>query len=203
MNELIQLWLPIVTAAVLVFVASSLIHMVFKWHNSDYRKLSNEDEVAAALRAGSPTPGQYVLPHCTDMKAVQDEAVQARFRQGPVGFITLKQPGPPAMGGALLSWFVLNLALAIVVAWMVLHVYGLGADPSRAACLAAAVSFLAYGVGSICNGIWMARPWICVAKDLLDAAIYAGVTALAFWWLWPMTSLASAAAFGWPVPGSA
>lgn len=52
----------------LAFIASSLVHMVFKWHNSDYRKVANEDEVMAALRSGSPTPGQYVFPHCMDMK---------------------------------------------------------------------------------------------------------------------------------------
>ena len=72
MHALSQLWLPILAAAVFVYIASSLIHMVFRWHNSDYRKLGNEDEVQAALRKGSPTPGQYVFPHCTDMKAMRD-----------------------------------------------------------------------------------------------------------------------------------
>ena len=68
MNDVLELWLPIVLTAVFIFIASSLIHMVFKWHNSDYKKLSNEDEVAAAIRAGNHAPGQYVLPHCMDMK---------------------------------------------------------------------------------------------------------------------------------------
>ncbi len=68
MVPLTQLWLPIVLSAVIVFVASSLIHMVLKWHNSDYRALPNEEEVRAAIRKGSPAPGQYVLPHCGDMK---------------------------------------------------------------------------------------------------------------------------------------
>ena len=57
-----QLWIPIILSAVCVFLASSLIHMVVKWHASDYRALSNEDEVRAAIRKGSPSPGQYVLP---------------------------------------------------------------------------------------------------------------------------------------------
>ena len=33
MEFLAQLWLPIIVSAVGVFVASSLIHMVIKWHN--------------------------------------------------------------------------------------------------------------------------------------------------------------------------
>ena len=68
MTFLAQLWLPIVASAVLVFIASSLVHMVIKWHNADYRKLANEDEVRAAVRAGGPAPGQYVIPYCADMK---------------------------------------------------------------------------------------------------------------------------------------
>jgi hypothetical protein len=43
MAMLASLWLPILLAAVGVFVVSSLIHMLFKWHNRDYRKLPNED----------------------------------------------------------------------------------------------------------------------------------------------------------------
>ena len=56
MAMLAQLWLPIVLSAVGVFVASSLIHMLFKWHNRDYRKLPNEDAVRAAINAGQPAP---------------------------------------------------------------------------------------------------------------------------------------------------
>ncbi len=185
MNELILLWLPILATAALIFIASSLIHMVFKWHNSDYGKLANEDEVRTAIRAGAPTPGMYVMPHCLDMKAMQDEAMQAKYREGPIAFLTVKKNGAPTMGAALITWFVLNLALAVVTAVVILHVYGLQVDPARAACLAGILAFLSYGVGSISNGIWMAKPWTSVAKDLLDAAIYGGVSAAAFGLLWP------------------
>ena len=34
-----SLWLPIVLSGVLVFVASSLIHMVLGYHKGDYRAL--------------------------------------------------------------------------------------------------------------------------------------------------------------------
>ena len=49
MVSLTQLWVPIILSAVIVFLASSLIHMVFKWHNADYRRLPDEDAVRAAL----------------------------------------------------------------------------------------------------------------------------------------------------------
>ena len=63
MNTLLSLWLPILLSAVVVFVISSLVHMVFKWHASDYKGFANEDAVRAAIRAGNPAPGQYVVPY--------------------------------------------------------------------------------------------------------------------------------------------
>ena len=38
MTGLSALWLPILLSAVLVFVASSLIHMASPWHKSDFRR---------------------------------------------------------------------------------------------------------------------------------------------------------------------
>lgn len=188
MNEVIQLWLPVLAAAIFVFVASSLIHMVFKWHNSDYRKLANEDEVRATVRAGSPAPGQYVIPHCTDMKEMQSEALQDKFREGPVALLTVKPNRLPSMGPTLGTWYLLNLAVALVAALVSLHAFGLNADAAcRAGCLGGILTFMSYGIGSVSNGIWMGRPWSAVAKDLLDAAIYGAVTGLAFCWLWPVS----------------
>jgi hypothetical protein len=45
------LWQPIVLSAVLVFITSSVIHMLLKYHASDYKLLPNEDAVRAAIRA--------------------------------------------------------------------------------------------------------------------------------------------------------
>ena len=48
-----------------------------------------------------------------------------------------------------------------------------------------AVSFVAYGFGSITMAIWMGKPWNSVAKDLADALIYGLLSAGIFGWLWP------------------
>lgn len=185
MHDLPELWLPILAAAVLVFIASSLVHMVFKWHNSDYRKVANEDEMMAALRAGSPTPGQYVFPHCMDMKQMQDDAMKQKYEQGPVGTITLLKPGRPNMGKHLLQWFVFCLVLATAFAAIALQTFGLAANPREAGHLIGLVSFLAFFSGSVLSAIWMGKPWVVVAKDLFDSLIYATVCALTFMWLWP------------------
>ena len=185
MHAILQLWLPIVATAVLIFIASSLIHMVFKWHNKEYGQFSNEDEIRAAINAGKPAIGQYVLPHCLDMKDMQNEAMQHKFLEGPIGFITLRPNGPPKMGGSLLKWFIFSLALAAFCAVLAVQVLGLEADSHRAGHLIGMTSFLAYSAGSVQQGIWMGKPWSSVAKDILDGFIYGTISALTFMWLWP------------------
>ena len=185
MSALLSLWLPILATAVLVFVASSLIHMVFKWHNSDYRKVANEDDVRAAIRAGSPAPGQYILPHCMDMKEMQSEAMMKKYTEGPIAFITIKKNGPPTMGTPLVLWFILSVVVAAVAGMLACFAFGLKADPRQAGHLVGMVTFMAYATGSVTMGVWMAKPWGSVAKDVLDSLIYAVISALVFMWLWP------------------
>ena len=180
-----QLLIPLLAASVGVFFASALIHMVFKWHNADYLKLPNEDEVAAALRRASPPPGQYTLPHCADMKQMQTPEMQQKLKDGPNGFVILRANGLPNMGKHLGQWFVLTLIVAGIVACICSVAFGAGAEHRRVFHVAALLTFAAYGVGPVVDGIWMGHPWRVVWKNVFDAAIYAGITGTAFALLWP------------------
>jgi hypothetical protein len=60
MVSVVSLWLPILLSAVVVFILSSIIHMALKYHNSDYKRLSDEDKVMELVSPPeticSPTP---------------------------------------------------------------------------------------------------------------------------------------------------
>lgn len=185
MISLAQLWLPILLSAVLVFVASSLIHMVFKWHNSDFHKFANEDEVRGAIRASTPAPGQYLLPYCEDPQDMKKPEMQRKFQEGPIGFLTLRPPGPPTMGRPLVLWFVLNLIVAAIAGYLASKTVPPGASFLAVCRVVSLVTFLAYACGGITAAIWMGKPWISAAKEVLDAFIYGLVSAVAFAWLWP------------------
>lgn len=186
MNVLLSLWLPILLSAVVVFVISSLIHMVIKWHAPDYRGFANEDAVREVIRAGNPTPGRYVVPHCADMKQMSAETMLKKYREGPVGHIVLAAPGVPNMGKYLGLWFLWSLAIAVVAAFLATRLLGLDPNHARAAAkLVGAVTFIAHGFGTVQESIWMARPWSSSAKYLLDAALYAVGSGGVFLWLWP------------------
>jgi hypothetical protein len=45
MVPLAALWLPILLSAVIVFVASSIMHMVLPYHRNDYSELPDEDKI--------------------------------------------------------------------------------------------------------------------------------------------------------------
>jgi hypothetical protein len=183
--SLMQLWAPIVLSAVLVFFASSLIHMVLKWHNSDYSKLPNEDEVRAAIRNGSPSPGQYIVPYCTHGKDMQSPEMIQKFKDGPNGIFMIRPNGAPHMGGTLGAWFTFALAVAFMVAYVASRTLAPGTDYLQVFRFVGTITFLTYAGGSVIDGIWMGRPWGAVFKDLLDALIYGLLSGGAFGWLWP------------------
>ena len=185
MIALEQLWIPIVLSALLVFVASSLIHMVFKWHNADYRKLANEDQVRAAVRSSGPAPGQYIIPYCTDPKEMQNPEAQQKFKDGPVGFLMLRPPGAPSMGKPLALWFLLTLIIAIAAGYLASRTVPFGASHLAVCRVVGLVTFIAYACGGVQGAIWMGKPWKSAAKEVLDGFIYGVVSALAFAWLWP------------------
>lgn len=179
------LWMPTLLTAIGVFIASALIHMVVQWHKSEYRKLENEDAVRDAIRAGSPAPGQYVLPYCAGMQQTQDATMQQKYRDGPIGFITLRRNGPPAMGGMLFQWFCYVLVVSAIAGAMAMRVFGTGGSGSGAGHLVGLVSFLTYTGGSVQYGIWMGKPWSGVILDALDGAIYGAIGMAVFTHLWP------------------
>jgi hypothetical protein len=185
MNALLSLWLPILLSAVVVFVISCLVHMVLKWHASDYGTLTNEDAVRDAIRAGNLAPGRYVMPHCKEMKDMGSEAMVKKYQEGPVGHLTILPNGVPNMGKYLGLWFLWSLVIAVVAAFLASRLVATGhAHAGTAAKLVGAVSFIAHGFGTVSESIWVGRPWSSSVKYMLDAALYAVGSALVFCWLW-------------------
>src|SRR4029077_4324904 len=112
-----DLWLPILLSAVAVFIVSSIMHMLLPDHRSDYKQLPDEADVHAAQRAASLKRGLYTFPYCTHQNMKSPEVVE-KFKQGPVGMLTVMPSGPPAMAKFLSQWFVYCLIIGIFVAYL-------------------------------------------------------------------------------------
>lgn len=184
MVPLTGLWLPIVLSAVIVFVASSIMHMVLPYHRSDYHPLPDEEKLLAALRAAGLKPGLYNFPFCTH-ENMKSPAVQEKFKQGPVGFLTIFPSGPPALPKFLGQWFAYCLVIGVFVACLAGYTVAAGAPYPVVFRVVAAAAFLAYGLGNLSNGIWKGQPWSMTIKEAFDGLIYALLTAGTFGWLWP------------------
>ena len=180
-----SLWLPILVSAVLVFIASSIIHMVLKYHNKDYTRLPNEDAVRAAIRAGNPPPAQYVIPYCADMKDMEKPEMKQKYVEGPVAVMNVLRPGLPKMSKNLTQWFLFIVFVSFFIGYIAAHTIPAGAPYLEVFRVAGAVGFLAYGAGVIPAAIWMGKPWKVAVKEAFDGLVYGLVTAGTFGWLWP------------------
>jgi hypothetical protein len=184
MVPLTALWLPILLAAVIVFVASSIMHMVLPYHKTDYQRLPDEDKVLAALRAADLKRGLYFFPYCTQ-KEMKSPAMIEKYKQGPVGMLTVFPSGPPAMPKFLAMWFVYCLVIGFFVAYLTGHTVAPGAHYLAVFRVAGTAAFLGYGLGHLVNSIWAGQPWSVTIKHVIDGLVYGLLTAGTFGWLWP------------------
>lgn len=185
MVPVLSLWLPILVAAVLVFVASSIIHMLLPYHRTDFSKLPAEVEVMETLRRVGVTSGDYVMPHAATPKEMSDPAYVERSKEGPVAMLSVGRSGPPAMGRQLATWFVYCLVVSFSAAYLAGRALAPGEEFKEVFRFAGTVAFVGYALALWQESIWGYRKVSTVLKNTLDGGIYAALTGLAFAWLWP------------------
>ena len=183
MVPLLDRWIPVLVAAVVVFFASSVIHMALKYHRKDLLGLPQEEAIRSALKGTAA--GQYMFPYCDDMKEMRSEAMQRKFTEGPVGIVTLRNPGMINMGPLLTQWLVYCLVISLICAYIAHATLPVGSEYLKVFQVVGTTAWLGYGGSAISQGIWQSRPWSTVAKDLFDGLVYGLLTAGVFGWLWP------------------
>lgn len=185
MDFLVELWFPVVLSAVFVFVVSSIFHMLIPIHKSDCRKLPNEGELLGAMRNQGLTPGQYVFPCPGTMKEMCSPEMIEKYKQGPVGIMTIMPGGSPRIGRSLILWFLYSILVGIFVAYVAKLGLTFGADPRAVFRVTGTVAVLAYAVSYIPDSIWKGHTWSSTLKYIFDGVVYGLVTAFVFAWLWP------------------
>lgn len=185
MVPLSSLWIPIILAAVTVFVVSSILHMVFKYHNREYRKLPNEESLLEAILKEKVGPGFYSFPHAANAREMGSEEMQTKYKRGPVGMMNVVPNGSPAMGSLLGMWFVYSLLVGLFAAYVAGRTLGPEASYLTVFRVVGATAFMAYSFAHFSDAIWKQKPWSMALKHVFDGLAYALVTAGVFGWLWP------------------
>ncbi len=185
MVALTSLWLPILVAAVLVFVASSLIHMVLPYHKTDYKPAPAEDEMLTALRKFNLAPGDYFLPRPAGSQGMNDPAFKEKWAKGPVLLMTVMRPGVNFMGVQLFQWFVYCVVVAFFAAYVASRTLSPAADYLSVFRVVGTTAFMGYTLGLWQMTIWYKRSLSTTLKSTFDGLVYAMLTAGACGWLWP------------------
>lgn len=184
MVSLMSLWLPILLSAVAVFVASSMIHMLLRWHSSDYTPVPDEDALMAEMRRAGLGPGDYVVPHAAGMEQMKDPAYLEKVKQGPVAFISVGR-NDLGMGKSLSLWFLYSLAVGVLAGYVAGRALGPGADYLEVFRFVGATALGGYSLALAQQSIWFSRRWSSTLKSMADGVVYALLTAGMFGWLWP------------------
>ena len=185
MVDLTSLILPILVSAVIVFVASSLMHMVLPYHKGDFRAVPKADGVQDALRPFNIAPGDYMLPRPSSMADMKAPAFQEKLKKGPVMMMTVMPNGQGSIARQLAMWFVYLIVVSFFSAYIAGRALATGANYLQVFRFVGSTAFLSYSMALLQNSIWYRRNWGTTLKSVFDGLIYALLTAGTFGWLWP------------------
>ncbi len=185
MTGLHSLWLPLLLSSVLVFVASSVIHMLLPWHKGDYRKVPDEDRFMETMRGLGVPPGDYMVPRPSSNKDAGSPQFREKLARGPVMMLTVLPAGPYNMARNLVLWFLYVLAVGVLAGYVAGRALPPGTPYLRVFRFAGVTAFIGYSAALWQLSIWYRRAWRTTIASTFDGLIYALLTAGVFGWLWP------------------
>src|SRR6185503_3875490 len=144
MTGLMSLWLPILLSAVIVFVISSVIHMLSPWHKGDYPKMPNEDRVRDALRPLAIPPGDYMVPRPSSRQELRAPEFAEKVKQGPNLIVTMLPNGPWMMGSTFVLWFLYCAVVGLFAGYVASRGIAPGTEYIRAFQLVGATASVGY-----------------------------------------------------------
>jgi hypothetical protein len=183
MVSLVDLWLPIVLSAVLVFAASSVIHMALRWHSKDFKKLAAEDAVMDALRVFNLAPGDYAAPLPDSMAHMGSPEFKAKQARGPSFAMTILTN--TSLVRNLAKWFVYSIVVAAFAAYVASIALPAGAPYMTVFRVTSTVAVAGYALALWQSWIWYSRGLGYTVRSTVDGLVYGLLTGGAFGWLWP------------------
>ena len=87
LSTFVLLWLPILVAVFLVYIAEMIVNMVLPFHRQDFRAVSDEDGLRETVRAQKLAQGQYFFPYAESPEAMKSPDWREKMEQGPVGLL--------------------------------------------------------------------------------------------------------------------
>ncbi len=180
---LMQLWLPILVATVVLFFASFLAWVVLPHHKPDVRRWPDEDELLKFVRDSGAEAGEYLFP-LIDEKDMKEPWARKRYAEGPWGVVNVwaKQP---EMGLNMVKTVLFFLVVTVLVGYVGANALPAGASFGAVFQIVGTTAILAHTAGGVCREIWFTRPARAKLMDFLDGLVFGILTGVIFALLWP------------------
>ena len=180
MGFVVDLWLPILIATVVLWLMSFLFWAVVPHHFGDRKQVADEDALMEYIRQANIAPGNYFFPYAATSKTQNSKEYAEKYTNGPRG--TLNVYAMPNMGrnmGLTILYFFVTI---FTIAYIVHLVCPLGTESMRVFRIAGTIGVLNYASTGILNRIWFTeRMW----TTILDGIAYGLVLGAIFAFMWP------------------
>jgi len=188
MNEMVPLsallW-PILLSTIIVFIASSVSHMLLPWHRSDYPALPNEEGFRKAVGPMNIPPGDYFVPRPAARSEMQAPAFLAKLNEGPRIIMTVLPNGTGSLAKPLVGWFFYCLVVNFFASHVAATTLAPGTPYRYVFHTVGLTALLGYVAALWQARIWFNKSWSITIKSSVDGLIYATLVAGTFGWLWP------------------
>lgn len=184
MTPITSLVLPILVAAVVVFILSLVIQMAMPWHKRDFGNVPDDDVFLSAIRQLDIPPGDYCVPSPRLPNGARNPQFIEKWATGPSVTMTVIPPSEN-MGRYMGQWFAFTVLVAAIAGWVTSTIVVPPGDERAVFRYGAIITFLCYSLGAWPLSIWYHRKWSTAFKSAFDAILYGLATGMVFSWLWP------------------
>lgn len=185
MVSLTSLLIPILVSAVIVFIASFLLHVVIPFHKNDLKNVPREDEFLAAIRGFNLPAGDYAAPHADSPAAMKDPVFIEKRAKGPTVLMTTAPGAPPPMSVTLTKWFIYCVVVSLLSAYIASRTLTAGTDYLQVFRVVGTAAFMGYALALVQHWIWWMKDSGATFRSMIDGLAYALLTAGVFGWMWP------------------
>ena len=191
MDFLTQLWLPILVAGLVVWIASAVAWMAIGHHTKDRDPIPDgrEQELMDAVTRLNIRPGSYGFPdffQCKDKNipaAERKQAMKELYNRHPQGLLRVWAPINMGRNMALTALFYLVTSAVIgYLAWAALPE---GATFAKVFQVVGTAAILAYCFAGFPGDLWFQEKRRAMAMNLIDGVIFGLITAAIFAYFWP------------------
>ena len=183
MEFFIDLWLPILLNAIILFFASFAAWVLLPHHFGDKKQLANENEVMKMVRELKIPAGNYMFPYAASKAEQGSKEYQQKYTDGPRGCLDVyDMPSMPKNMIHTIIFFFITSAIIGYVTYLACPPGFTNVNFMRVFRVAGTIGILTHASSGYLNGIWFKRRKF---TDVIDGIVYGLIIGLVFASLWP------------------